>query len=205
MIHSQVTMSNEFQGTPILTGYEQGFYVSILDRVKRLLDDMLSRHSQVLLFRIDVRFPSDMAVPPDNSIFQGFIENYRRNLERQNYDPRYLWVRERSSSKNHHYHCLFLLNGNMIRSLRSLSTLDRLWTNALRLNQPVPGLIHLCRCDDAKQYGIPTWNQIMIKRNQPEVYDYSFQWLSYLAKVTTKNDPTLSGRSWGSSENLRKR
>ncbi len=96
---------------------DQGFYREILQRIYFLLEDMIKRHSCVFLVRFDLRYPDNSAshYPNNNALVSQFIEAFTRYCSRENYDPRYLWVRELSDTGQFHYHFMLLLNGNRIQ------------------------------------------------------------------------------------------
>ena len=95
MRNSKITLKSEYKGYSLWSNYYKntGFVINILNRTLDLLEHMLSKHSQVLLVRLDIRFPTNYPCASDNSLFQGFIENYRRRLADWKLDPHLLWVR----------------------------------------------------------------------------------------------------------------
>ena len=182
----------EYKNIPLLAS--DGFLIPILDRIHHLLEFMLNKHSQVLLVRFDVRFVFDEKKPNDNSIFQGFIENYRRYLDRQEFDPHLIWVREQGKgSVNCHYHLALLLNGNRIRYFKECSKGEELWARAL--NIPYirnSGLIHICKAGNL--------NSVMIRRGDMIMLEKSYKWLSYMAKTDTKDDIPKNVKMFSSSQ-----
>ena len=159
---------------------------AILDRNIDLVHRAIEAHSQVLLIRFDVRYPSGYIAPDDNSLFQRFIELYSQYLRRQGFDPRYLWCREQSTAVRFHYHCYFLLDGTAIRYMPHLGKAKEIWSHVL--GQPSSqGLIHYCNP-----------NGSMIHRGDRVGIDKAIEWLGYLAKLFTKL-PVQSVRTWGSS------
>ena len=194
MRNSRITFKPEYKGLPLWNNYKvnTGFYTDILDRTLELLEHMISRHSQVLVIRLDVRFPLGYIWPDDNSLFQGFIENYRRRLSDWGYDAHLLWAREQKTSPNPHYHCFILLNGNKIRYFKNTSKADELWARALNLPLKIPGLIQICPID--KYYSK------IIHQNNSFEFAKIFKALSYLAKVATKLKTPKHTRMFGCSQ-----
>lgn len=188
MISSPITYQGNYKGYPLYFSLDSdGYYVDILERNLQFLLYMLDRHPQVLLVRFDFTFPVGMLIPEDNSFFQRFIENYRRYLYRHGFDPVYLWVRERSKSTNQHYHCYFLLDGNVRNKKKSIQQVEELWCDTL-------GLI-----GDARTRYVHI-NRRMITSGDRVCLNESFMWLGYLAKVTTKGSAPRYIREFGCSQ-----
>ena len=187
MISSPITYQANYKGYPLYFNLDSdGYYVDILERNLQLLLYMLSRHPQVLLVRLDFTFPVGMQIPEDNSLFQAFIENYRRYLHRHGFDPVCLWVRERAQSDHFHYHCFFLLDFNVRNKRKSIQKVEELWCDTL-------GLVG----DARKRY--VRINSRMLTSGDRNCLDESFMWLGYLAKVTTKGSASRYVREFGSS------
>lgn len=159
----------------------------IKSRLKDILDRSLSDHARVLLIRFDVRYPAGYHAPDDNSIFQQFIENYRRYLNRRGYSPLYLWCREQNLSNNPHYHVCFLLDGTVISKMPNLNKATDIFNQLLDLQPDTKGLIHF-----SNPYGT------MLSRGDQFSYDDAMKYISYLAKTYTK-ESVKGARSWGSS------
>ncbi len=188
MISSPITYQANYKGYPLYFSFDSdGYYMDILDRNLQFLLYMLARHPQVLLVRFDFTFPVGMLIPEDNSLFQAFIENYRRYLYRHGFDPVYLWVRERNQADHHHYHCYFLLDFNVRHKKKSIQKVEEFWCDTL-------GLVG----DARKRYVHITAH--MITRGDRGCLDENFMWLGYLAKVTTKGSSTRYVREFGSSQ-----
>ena len=169
------------------TVFTQAYNPDIQNRINALLTAALTCHAQVLLIRFDVRYPLGYIAPVDNSLFQQFIETYRRYLARHSFDPLYLWVREQNTSPNPHYHVVFLLDGTAIRFMPNLSHADELWANVLGLPVGSKGLLHFCNP-----------NGTMLRRDSESDATTAANYLSYLAKDYSKL-PVKSVRMWGRS------
>ncbi|MEI3001928.1 MAG: hypothetical protein V8T86_13680 [Victivallis sp.] len=73
----------EYQELPVLTPrYREPYlsYLNYLDRNLELLNRMLERHSQVLFFRMDLRFPDRILWYNEKELFSRFLDQYRRLL-----------------------------------------------------------------------------------------------------------------------------
>jgi len=204
MISSEITYQANYNGYPLYVSLDSdGHYVDILERNLQLLTFMAQKHSQTLVVRLDIRFPVNMVIPEDNSCFQYFIENYRRYMVRHEFDPYYLWVRERNKAIHHHYHCYFLLNGNNIRYMhlnnkdddQKPSKADELWAAACGLPEPIKGLVHITKIE------VNGYSQrgIMVHRDDRAAFADAFAFVGYLAKVATKGSASRYVREFGSS------
>lgn len=186
---------SNYKGQSLVVNHmkDREFHSEILDRNMQLLNHMLSKHSQILLLRFDVRFPYGMTAPIDNDIFQKFIENYARYLRRKHYDPHYLWAREQKLKRNQHYHVYFLLDANEIRYIQNLIKAEEQWGSALQIPlHMAKGLIHICQIDYR-------YNSMIIRRYDAEAYDKAFRIVSYLAKTEHKGATPYNTRAFGSS------
>lgn len=107
---------------------EKGLFVEHLDSCLDVINDALENHPRTLAIRVDLRLPGWMDQLPDNAISR-FIETFkdkirrdrRRAAQEQRYpkpcNVRYIWVRERSTTLNDHFHVLLLLNKDAYPSL----------------------------------------------------------------------------------------
>ncbi|MDD5598320.1 MAG: inovirus-type Gp2 protein [Victivallaceae bacterium] len=201
MLESNITYQPFYNNLPILTDQERhlGCHTEILDRISTLFEYMLSKHCKVLFMRFDVRFPQFNYYPDDNTLFEKFIAGFIKHLKRQSLDPYYLWVRERSREKHHHYHCILWLNGGKTRYIYShLQKAEELWNRTLGLSPTYRGLIDYCM---VSRDGQRQRNGIMLNRHDPElpaIIASCYAWGSYLSKANTKE--SIPGiRQWSSS------
>ena len=176
----------------------QGCYTDILRKIHELLAFYTSKHNKALFIRFDVRYPSYYYGDSSNNTFSDFIACFVKFYQRQGYDPAYLWVREQSQEKHQHYHCILLLNGDLIQSYyKVLGHAEAMWNRKLGVNQA--GLIDFC---NKSRYGDKQTNGIMIRRkdaNFSDTFRHCFHWASYLAKTTTKDTSPPWVREFGSS------
>ncbi|WZV02637.1 inovirus-type Gp2 protein [Lentisphaerota bacterium WC36G] len=150
-------------------------------KIKRLLYSCINKHNKVFLVRFDVRYPTSYANIniESNSLICNFNESLNRYLKRNNYDPRCIWVREQHESSNPHYHFAILLNGNKIqRPHKVISKAESLWNRQLGLDFDNKGLIEYCNKVSCG---------MMIYRDREETHRNALNWVSYLAKVYSKN------------------
>ena len=180
----------EYQELPVLTPrYREPYlsYLNYLDRNLELLNRMLERHSQVLFFRMDLRFPDRILWYNEKELFSRFLDQYRRLLASRELDPQYIVRMERKTGIYSHFHLVFLLNGNKARhAYYYKQEADRLWQKIL--DEPQGGLVDFCNRD---WQGEPYLEGIRIVRPPqhsgisvavtPE-YREAFRIMSYLAK-----------------------
>ena len=160
---------------------------NIIQRNEQLINYALNYASRVLLIRFDVHYPQGYNAPEDNSLFQLFIEDYRRYLANKGYRPLYLWCRERNESPNFHYHVYFLLDYSKIRYMPTVIKAESIWCRKLGI--PFQrGFIEYCNKES-----------IIIKRNDQYSKDNALFIMSYLAKNITK-EPIANIRNWNSSQ-----
>ena len=93
---------------------ELGVYKEIITKFISQLDLAYSTHKRLLVYRFDLHLnkPSN-----NNKIISRFMNRVKQWLKR-NYGLNktgYLWVREKESAKNQHYHLVLLLDGDKIR------------------------------------------------------------------------------------------
>lgn len=196
-------MRNVFSGNTY-SGFElscseknnQGFYREILQAIESLLNDMTMRHGKVFFSMFVLKYPADSAstYPSDNSLLSRFIEALTLHCKRKKSDPRYLWVRENSTTGQVHYHIILFLNGDLIQNAYGiLQKATELWQGCLGVGDG-KGLVHLCTSDEEyAQYG-----GIKIIRNDSgvqQVLNKCFQVASYLAKRYSKGGlpPNVNG------------
>ena len=166
---------------------DQGFYKEILQSVDSLLEYMIRRHSSVFLTMFIVKYPAGSAsrYPNDNVLLSKFTEALIRHCTGRHYDPKYLWVRELSSTGQIHYHFMLLLDSNMIQNTDVLIRIKatEIWQRCLGIEDG-RGLVHLCPTGEKPDYG-----GIKLKRKDPQFQqklERCYQWASYLAKCYSK-------------------
>jgi hypothetical protein len=194
------------RGWHIQTQYAP-FFTSILDRLLERFEYMVNRHGRVLFIRFDMRYPKDIAYPPDNLALQEFVNNLTQQLRRLKIDSQYVWVREKKEAargseepRNHHYHFVLLLDGHDIKNTYyHIEYVTKLWAGVLGVTDR-RGLIHDCRGSDGE---FVVSNGAMICRNSPDfeaTFGHCYYWASYLAKQETKDHTPYHVRRVGCSE-----
>lgn len=167
---------------------DQGSYQEILQSMNNLLNTMITKHNKVLFVRFDLTFPENGIYYYDNALLSRFIEALKVHFKRRSLDPHYLWVREQASSDHHHYHFIFLLNGNKTQSPYGIfNKATDLWGKCL--NTDASGLVH---------YG----TYLMIRRNSLEfnqTLQECIKHASYLAKAYSKGNAPPGVREMGMS------
>ena len=168
--------------------HPQGIHGEIMNSLHSLLLDMIERHCKVFYLRADIRFPDNgIQYPHDNDLFESFIADYKKSLQRKGIDLAYLYVREQNESINHHQHLCLYYDGNKVHHFQNvLEEAQRIWS--LKLNEPVNnGLVHYCT---RNKDGSFIDNGIMLIRNGKD-FNNNFSRImyssSYLAKTYSKN------------------
>ena len=89
-------------------------YEEILERTYSQLAAMLSYHSRVLLFRLDLSCDS---YSTENKLISKLIRKLRKHLSKRYNMKRfgYVWVREQEKAKAQHYHLAFFVDANKIQ------------------------------------------------------------------------------------------
>ena len=171
---------------------------NIQTSLDNLLQEYTSRHSKVLPVRFDIRYPDDYHQVGDNIDISRCIAKTVQKLKRDGLDPKYIWVRERESSNNQHYHCLILLNGHKSQNPhRVFSTVKQLWGSTIGAEPS--GLIDHCT---KSKNGTKHPNGIMLRKQDADYEEKKEQvmkQISYLAKVQGKGEPLDKVRDFGMS------
>ena len=181
---------NEYDGFQLYNGEKasEGFSREILDKIIKMMNVKLQRHSQVLMVLLQFNFPVVISAEGiNNQCFQNFIESYQRRLTNQGFNPDYLWVREVGEINNRvHYHLILLFNGNKIRYFSELYEVRKYWLHALQQ------FFEYNDCIAPIHQALPQMKRgIMLRRNDPSSMEQGIGIASYLAKIATKD---ISGK-----------
>lgn len=190
-----------FHDLAINASSERPCQEEILQRIRCMMDMVVTKHNKVFFVRMDIRFPVAYQGPViDNRVFADFLENFMQFLERAGMDPLCLWVREQTEVTDHpHYHLCLFLDGNRIQNIHIPCAKAReLWALALGL----PSAEDLVwDCTEGSE-GKPQKNGLMIRRtdeNFREVFEQVFYWASYIAKANTKGLAPSRVKEYGGS------
>jgi hypothetical protein len=207
-----ITYQPTYNNLTINTNKERrhGCDTVILDRLDDQFNHMIERHSKVLQVRLDLRYPQDHSVEPQQGDFHRFCKNFKRNLER-NYplveegkvrskkihfknedipsikhqvDPHITLVLEKHTTENHpHAHVVVHVNGNAKKSPYGIQQRAvREWNTVLGTTGNT-GLVDFCDRENTCSY--------IIDRNSPDfetIRNQAFHQASYLAKMRGKED-----------------
>jgi len=175
-----------------------------LQRIDVTLQNAISEHPRTLAVRIDLRLPEmincpDYPCPYDNTVISKFIASLKAqvaaDLKMKGNEQRihsctirYIWVRERDSSSNVHYHLVLLFNNDTYNHIGDITAIEgnlaarikKAWASSLGMELwEVSGLVNFT------ENGLYRLNC-----NSPEynkVYHALFERLSYFAKANTKH------------------
>lgn len=129
-----------------------GCYISILKACKSQVDSMLGFHNKIFVYRFDIHFSKDASEEyvsnaiKDSEIISNFFRKLRKKLIRGLGLKKiifkrmgYIWVRERHDVSKPHYHCVLILDGNLIRHPKSLTPeLTKIATSLQLFVSPCP-------------------------------------------------------------------
>lgn len=184
IIHGEIYRSRHGIQLPLYNSSEKsrwGFNSDILNIGYDIFLNYLSAHNKAFFFTLNLHYPETMPFyPSDNSDMERFIAALIQNLTRKNYDPAYLWVRERDNSEHHHYHVALWLNGNEIQHpQRVIDEAVALWRQCVGESFFTTGLVHY---EGAYRYAL------MLRRQQGLLQELrkGFRTFSYLAKLYSK-------------------
>lgn len=181
---------------------DKGFRKDILKKIESIFQNMTTENTRVFFAMFVLKYPSDSALnyPNNNELLSNFIEALILHCKKQDYKPKYLWVRECSINGQVHYHLMLLLNENYIQNAHGLlHKATELWQGWLGIEDG-RGLVHLCEPEENNINGYG--GGVKIRRNDPnfqQVYAESFQRASYLAKCYSKGEAPPNINEFGSS------
>jgi hypothetical protein len=144
-------------------------YVEILRAIKGQLSAMLSHHSKVLIFRLDLHREG---YSRDNLEFSRFVEKIKKRA-RQHYKAKrlgYVWVREHEKAKQQHYHLALMIDANKVQHPgRLINWIERRWEARGHPKPYTPG-----NCFK------------VLRRGSESGFSHIFERLSYMAKTRGK-------------------
>ena len=210
-MYLQTYTGSAYLGLPINRNYLM--VPSYLNSIHCVLNEALSEHPRTLVVGAILRMPEISLCKNEFDRFScitRFIESFKsrvkadinrkRNLGKRvhNTSIRYVWCREKSFSKNEHFHIFLLLNGDTYWQLGSLKyptpghiscMINEAWNCAIGSNDKnYNGLVEYSgqpvKLDArlfASYYRYNTYACIYMNS-----YESVFYWMSYLAKVDTK-------------------
>lgn len=145
------------------------YFLEILCAIEDQLNAMISRHSKVMMLRLDFHLNS---YTEDNLEISRVIEKIRKHLARK-YNMKkfgYVWAREIENSSVQHYHLTLFLNGNKISyPSKLIDWIEKIWTNR----------------GHSKPYTPKNCFKIIV-RDDVDGMQYAFKRAAYLAKVRGK-------------------
>lgn len=179
-----ITFSSVYKNHPINTN-GSGCYEQALEKIESVLNNMIEKHSKVMIVRFDIRYPDNEYIYPSSELISCFAYNLKRSLDRETFegghrtDTKVIHVEEQESSHHPHHHFAVIVNANAKQSAYPIHVkANTLWEKML--NTTEEGLVDYCNRYE---------NGIIIKRNSSDYeYQYNkvFYQLSYLAKVRGK-------------------
>ncbi len=162
---------------------KSGLYTKTLGVILRQVEAMLSHHNKVLLVRFDLH----------QTEYTDTSEAVTRLFKRLGdyLKPKYklkrigfAWVRESERSKNQHYHCFLLVDGNKFKTSYKINERIRWYWEVLNdgsIHWPSP------RC------------YYLLTRNDRETMQDAIYHISYLAKGRGKGYKPAQSKNFGGS------
>lgn len=196
--------SNKFRGLD--TYVKRGsLCVNYLEKIYDTIDNALEEHPRTMAIRIDLRFPKFEQRLYQPHVVSDFIrslesqikaEQYRKEREGERVHKctvRYVWVKEKNTALNEHYHLALLFNKDRYNWLgRSQEKSDTLlskivsaWARTIDVDySQANGLVYVSKDRD----GVPVIHRLN-KRSEGFTKQLNdlFKHASYLAKESTKN------------------
>jgi hypothetical protein len=210
MSNPYIVKVSRYRQNPIRE-YPDGAHSSILDRSLLVMNAAINCFRRAYFVRMDLKFPDDNRYPSDNRLIRLFMEEFRLERMKAGYDFFYVWVWEQNTSINHHYHCCFCFNYSETQNLYGHVAAARIvWAKLLGLIPPnaTKKVINKAAkkapvwdCTKDKD-GNPQKNGLLIDINAADYdqqYAKCFKWMSYLAKVYTKEGIPDGQRKMGST------
>lgn len=210
-----LTTESDMHGLPLLANH--GPYIeNYLDGILKLVNGFVEKHRRATAIRFDLRVPVHFSGQESRIITKFFdslkgrldsdqLRNARNGRRVRSSDMAYIWVREKSTSIHHHYHCCVLVNGDAYYHLGTFkrdkcvndgkaNMANRViysWAGALRMRwEDAYGLVHF-----------PANGVYHLNANSDEfIWQLGrlFKRLSYFAKLDTKHYGD-SKKNFGSS------
>lgn len=167
-----------------------GCYVYMLEHFYRYMKHALSKHSKVLCFRVDLRFPDKYPLD-GNRTLSPFLNKLIKKMRRRKEFFTYCWVRERSNEKKWHYHMVMFMNGNKRQNCYAMQLeIAKMWAEHLILGDTVEDVIGKGYVDFCNTFrnGRKGTSQYMLHRKEGdgETFRECFYRLSYMAKQNQK-------------------
>ncbi|OQA87836.1 MAG: hypothetical protein BWY31_00490 [Lentisphaerae bacterium ADurb.Bin242] len=193
MPRPKITLSDVYEGYRIQKSL-YGSRCDILDVIVKTFRYMWTRCSQRLcVCHFTVNMPPELNLTANDSICN-MLQSWRRTLENRKILAEYLWARERgdyASVPHPHYHIFLILPGRQFQYAKAIANrLDELLSR--RLGRPVK-LLHV---NPPNRDGF-CWGK-KVSEKLGNLGD-AIHWVSYLAKVKTKEAPPFK-RSFGRSK-----
>ncbi|MCG6449727.1 inovirus Gp2 family protein [Vibrio parahaemolyticus] len=192
----KITHNDEFNGLPVLK-QKDGLLVDYLQRIYDTLDLALEDHPRTFAVRIDLRLPLLMEVDNSN-LMKKFIasldaqiqsdlrKKQRAGKTKRKCRLRYIWVREKDKSSQHHYHIVILLNRDVYNCVGAFTHTNNL---SHKIKTAWCRTLDVELCDGGRLVHFPKDFMYHLDINGirfSSVLDQLFCRLSYFSKVRSK-------------------
>jgi hypothetical protein len=218
----RIYTSKTYRQLPINQNYH--LIESYLNSIHNTLNNALTQHPRTIIYNAILRLPQEAGGINYDNVISRFLESFKpilkatlkrreRNGKRvHDTTLRYVWCRERDSSCNDHFHIFFLLNGDTYQKWGSFNNpkegemffmITEAWARAVGIlasrnnglvdvrSQPKTINTKLIRTESE----LDQFSGLMLNS-----YESTFHWMSYIAKLDTKNYGD-NRRNFGCSQN----
>lgn len=192
--------------SPIININGHDYRYDILAAIDELLQYAIIELGRVFFIRLDIHFPAEYEHNGSNEEISKLMHHLRQHYGYHGIGFFYLWAREQDTSKNPHYHVIFLLDGRLAQHNGLLyEEIRNAWFDIVGMTGK--NCIHRCN-PDVGGTGImihrPGIRSQDLKLEQ-EVAEFQstmhevLKWARYLAKTDTKGGTGSRIREFGRS------
>ncbi|MBE4327428.1 inovirus Gp2 family protein [Vibrio parahaemolyticus] len=200
----KLTTKKTFRGHPIQTAHG-ALCIQYLDKIYDTIGQAMDDYPRTMALRVDLRFPKLRNGQEKRGAITDFVRSLQSQIEYdgrrkerhgQRVHPckvRYVWVRERCSSLNDHYHLVLMFNKdrfNWLGKARNqrenlLSMVIDAWAKVTGVDyDEANGLVYVSK----DRSGTPVIHRLdSNSRSFDQQFDSLFEHVSYIAKENTKH------------------
>lgn len=218
----RIYTSKTYRQLPLNRNYH--LIESYLNSIHCVLSNALTQHPRTIVYNAILRLPQEAGGINYDNVISSFLESFKQMLKaelkrrerngKRVHDTtlRYVWCRERDSSCNDHFHIFFLLNGDTYQKWGNFKNpkegemffmITEAWARAVgilaSLNNGLVDIRSQPKTINTKylrtESELDPFSGLMLNS-----YESTFHWMSYIAKLDTKNYGD-NRRNFGCSQN----
>lgn len=188
MPRARIIKDNTFEGITINCSEVNPCYEGMVRGVRDRLNDVLEHCGKVTVAHLTMSLPENQRFTPEeaNSVITTALNSYLKTNRQNDIYTHAVWCREQGkNSLNPHGHIGLMLDGNKTQNAMN---------HALRLNFLVTKQLGIPPESTYVRYNPPQFGDtetvLKIRKNDAEVeheMENACHWLSYLAKISTKD------------------